>query len=386
MKRLRILTAVLLTVATLTVFAFAFAKTSDNVPPVPYSADIPTLCFDSDGDFRILHLSDFHEWMGIEKEGFMNIEHQENLKPLLTDYVNSVLDEYSPDLVVLGGDNIFSLNWLNDLSDEGVSIKTYRAIAELFETREQYRTCTFGNHDSESARSKEDFVKVLTEYEYFVGGLEDGENFKAAVFEADEGGKDDFVGNYSIPIYKADGSVAYNVYVLDSGSYRSTGHAYSSITEEQTEWYLAESERLEKETGSIIPSLLFTHIPFIEVQEAYEAGGRLAGFYAGISPAETRSPIFEACFGRGDVKGIFFGHNHYNSATLVYERDGKEILLAVTPSCQAQSYEDTSTTMHARVIDIGTDGSFTTYVVSSDKNAKIEKVTFPSAENIPAAA
>lgn len=112
-----------------------------------------------------------------------------------------------------------------------MSIKTYRAIAELFETREQYWTCTFGNHDSESARSKEDFVMVLTEYEYFVGGLEDGENFKAAVFEADEGGKDDFVGNYSIPIYKADSSVAYNVYVLDSGSYRSTGHAYSSITE-----------------------------------------------------------------------------------------------------------------------------------------------------------
>ena len=164
-----------------------------------------------------------------------------------------------------------------------MSIKTYRAIAELFETREQYWTCTFGNHDSESARSKEDFVMVLTEYEYFVGGLEDGENFKAAVFEADDASKDDFVGNYSIPIYKADGSVAYNVYVLDSGSYRSTGHAYSSITEEQTEWYLAESERLEKETGSIIPSLLFTHIPFIEVQEAYEAGGRLAGFYAGIS-------------------------------------------------------------------------------------------------------
>lgn len=384
MKRLRILTAVLLTVATLTVFAFAFAKTYGEEPPAVNNADVPALCFDSDGDFRILHLSDFHEWMGIEKEGFMNIEHRENLKPLLLSYVNSVLDEYSPDLVVLGGDNIFSLNWLNDLSDEGVSMKTYRAIAELFEAREQYWTCTFGNHDSESARSKEDFVKVLTEYEYFVGGLEDGENFKAAVFEADDAAKDDFVGNYSIPIYTTDGSVAYNVYVLDSGSYRSSGHPYLSITEAQTEWYLAESDRLEKESGKIIPSLLFTHIPFIEVQEAYEAGGQLAGFYAGISPAETRSPIFEACFTRGDVKGVFFGHNHYNSATLVYERDRKEILLAVTPACQAQSYEDTSTPMHARVIDIGTDGSFTTYVISSDKNAEIEKVTFPRSGNTAA--
>ena len=166
--------------------------------------------------------------------------------------------------------------------------------------------------------------------------------------------------------------------MLDSGSYRSTGHAYSSITEAQTQWYLEDSARLEKETGAAVPALLFTHIPFIEVQEAYDAGGQLAGFYAGISPAETRSPIFEACFERGDVKGIFFGHNHYNSATLVYERGGKEILLAVTPSCQAQSYEDTETPMHARVIDLKTDGSFTTFVVSSDPDYEIEAVRFPS--------
>ena len=385
MKKLRTLTAVLLTVVTLAVLAFAFAKTSRDETPLPYSVGTPALSFDAEGGFRILHLCDFHEWLGIEKEGFMNIEHQENLKPLLTDYVNSALDEYSPDLVVLGGDNIFSLNWLSDLSDDGVSIKTYRAIAELFETHEQYWTCTFGNHDSESARSKEDFLKVLTEYEYFVGGFEDGENFKAAVFEADESAKDDFVGNYSIPIHTADGAVAYNVYVLDSGSYRSSGHPYLSITEEQTEWYLDESVRLESETGRLVPSLLFTHIPFIEVQEAYEAGGALAGLYTGISPADTRSPIFEACFTRGDVTGVFFGHNHYNSATLVYERDGKEMLLAVTPACQAQSYEDASTPMHARVIDLKTDGSFTTYVISSDESAETEKVAFPRSVNASAA-
>ena len=134
-----------------------------------------------------------------------------------------------------------------------MSIKTYRAIAELFETREQYWTCTFGNHDSESARSKEDFVMVLTEYEYFVGGLEDGENFKAAVFEADEGGKDDFVGNYSIPIYKADGSVAYNVYVLDSGSYRSTGHAYSSIRKNRRNGILPNPSGSRKKREALSP-------------------------------------------------------------------------------------------------------------------------------------
>lgn len=378
MKKFNVFVAVILTVLTVAVVSVSVAKTLSDSPAPQNASTPPALRFDEAGDFRILHLSDFHEWMGIEKEGLLNIEIQDELKPLLLEYVNAALDEYKPDLVVLGGDNIFSLNWLTDLSDDGVSIRTYRAIAEIFESREQYWTFTFGNHDSESARSKADFLKVLADCEYFIGGLESGENFKAAVFEADEKFKDDFVGNYSIPIRTADGATAYNVYVLDSGSYRSTGHAYSSITEAQTEWYLAESARLEKENGAAVPALLFTHIPFIEVQEAYDAGGQLAGFYAGISPAETRSPIFEACFERGDVKGIFFGHNHFNSATLVYERDGKEILLAVTPSCQAQSYEDTETPMHARVIDLKTDGSFTTFVVSSDPDYEIEAVRFPS--------
>ena len=378
MKKFNVFVAVILTVLTVAVVSVSVVKTPSDSPAPQNASEPPALRFDEAGDFRILHLSDFHEWMGIEKEGLFNIEIQDTLKPLLLEYVNAALDEYKPDLVVLGGDNIFSLNWLTDLSDDGVSIRTYRAIAEIFESREQYWTFTFGNHDSESARSKADFLKVLADCEYFIGGLEDGENFKAAVFEADEKGKDDFVGNYSIPIRTADGATAYNVYVLDSGSYRSTGHAYSSITEAQTQWYLEDSARSEKETGAIVPALLFTHIPFIEVQEAYDAGGQLAGFYAGISPAETRSPIFEACFERGDVKGIFFGHNHYNSATLVYERDGKEILLAVTPSCQAQSYEDTETPMHARVIDLKTDGSFTTFVVSNQTGYEIEKVTFPS--------
>lgn len=378
MKKFNVFVAVILTVLTVAVVSVSVVKTLSDSPAPQNATEPPVLRFDEAGDFRILHLSDFHEWMGIEKEGLLNIEIQDTLKPLLLEYVNAALDEYKPDLVVLGGDNIFSLNWLTDLSDDGVSIRTYRAIAEIFESREQYWTFTFGNHDSESARSKADFLNALADCEYFIGGLESGENFKAAVFEADEKGKDDFVGNYSIPIRTADGATAYNVYVLDSGSYRSTGHAYSSITEAQTEWYLAESARLEKENGAAVPALLFTHIPFIEVQEAYDAGGQLAGFYAGISPAETRSPIFEACFTRGDVKGIFFGHNHYNSATLVYERDGKEILLAVTPSCQAQSYEDTETPMHARVIDLKTDGSFTTFVVSSDPDYEIEAVRFPS--------
>lgn len=383
MKKLGIIISVLLLIATATVFVIGLtADLPSGMRLLNFTPEEHALTFDADDSFRILHVSDFHEWMGIELEGVMNIEFQDILKPLLTSYLTSVLDKYAPDLVVVGGDNIFSLSLLTDFSENGISMRTYRAIADFFEEREQYWTCTFGNHDSESAHPKEDFLKVLIGYDYFIGGFSDGENCNAAVFEAPpevDAAADDFVGNYSIPIYGKDGSIRYNVYVLDSGSHRATGYPYLSITDEQTDWYLEESLRLESLAGAPVPSLIFTHIPFIEMQEAYEASGSVAGSYTGISPSDTRSEIFEACFGRGDVTGIFFGHNHYNSASVIYERDGREILLSVTPACQAQSYEDTETPMHARVIDLKTDGSFITYVVGSSLDAVTEEVAFPCA-------
>ena len=36
--------------------------------------------------------------------------------------------------------------------------------------------------------------------------------------------------------------------------------------------------------------------------------------------SDTRSPIFEALLERGDVRGIFFGHEHVEDATVIYYR------------------------------------------------------------------
>ena len=48
-----------------------------------------------------------------------------------------------------------------------------------------------------------------------------------------------------------------------------------------------------------------------------------AGFFfciVKLRNSDTRSPIFEALLERGDVRGIFFGHEHVEDATVIYSR------------------------------------------------------------------
>jgi hypothetical protein len=103
-----------------------------------------------DGIFKILQIADTHEWLGIEKG--LGVEKKDNLKPLLLQYLTDVLESENPDLVVLSGDNVFCLSWLDVIL--GYSVDTYVAFADFFEGRGQYWTMTFGNHDSEGPKTK----------------------------------------------------------------------------------------------------------------------------------------------------------------------------------------------------------------------------------------
>ena len=97
----------------------------------------PPLVFSEDGKFTVLHLTDFHEWLGVEGEGLLNVARRDGLKPLLEDFIVSSLDSVDPDLVVLGGDNVFPLSFWYDIGENSISLATYRAIAEVFEARSQ---------------------------------------------------------------------------------------------------------------------------------------------------------------------------------------------------------------------------------------------------------
>lgn len=360
---------ILMLLATACVMIFSGLK---DVPvPRVEPREYPPLMFDENGEFTVLHLTDFHEYMLIEGKNFADITLVDNLKPRLTQFIEACLEEVKPDLVVLGGDNIFGLSAVAEFMDTTVSIKTYRAIAELFEEHEQYWTLTFGNHDSEL--DKIDYLNEVVKYDYFIGGTEDEKYFSAKVFPTDtvigNSHADYYVGNYSIPVYDETGTqIAYNIFVLDSGSYTLTPPAdvpYLSITREQTDWYLSESEKLEQESGHIVPAVMFSHIPFAEMEDAYNAGNYLGGEEAGWMLSTIPSPIYDAILKRGDVKGVFFGHMHGSDVTVYGEGNGHRLLMGITKATQSSGYDDTDSVLGMRVINLHTDGSFATYTGDS---------------------
>lgn len=362
---------ILVLLATACVMIFSGLK---DVPvPRVEPREYPPLMFDDDGEFTILHLTDFHEYLLIEGSNFADITIVDQLKPRLVRFIESCLQEIEPDLVVLGGDNIFGLSAVAEFMDSPISIMTYRAIAELFEEHKQYWTLTFGNHDSESVLDKIDYLNEVAKYDYFIGGTEDEKYFSAKVFPTDtvigNSHADYYVGNYSIPVYDETGTqIAYNIFVLDSGSYTLTPPAdvpYLSITEQQTDWYLSESKKLEQESGHIVPAVMFSHIPFAEMEDAYNAGNYLGGEEAGWMLSTIPSPIYDAILARGDVKGVFFGHMHGSDVTVYGEGNGHRLLMGITKATQSSGYDDTDSVLGMRVINLHTDGSFATYTGDS---------------------
>lgn len=331
---------------------------------IPVKKPFQKLEFIEDG-FTILQLTDFHEWAG--QENGRGVTPEDSLKPRLTDFFDEVLENTKPDLVVVTGDNIFPLSFLWDFLGN-ISINTLVYIAEYFESKEQMWTMTFGNHDTESTVKKENFISAIASYKYFIGEQTEDSLNKSYTQVVSSPNESNRVGNYSIPIFKGE-EIAFNLFLLDSGSHYSPGKEprdYLAITQEQTNWYNEEMLRLKEIKGEVVPSILFTHIPFIEMDELYSSyTDTVYGLYGGISNSSVRSPIFHACVQNKDVRGIFFGHNHSSSLTLFSQTNNHKIMMGITPQCAADSYSDTTSIMYGRVIQLLSNGNFSTYIYSS---------------------
>ncbi len=361
MKKLANLLVVLLSIVSLAVGVVAIAvelKPNDKVEGLP--KEVPPLSFSNEGEFTILHLTDFHEWMGIELA--VGVKEQDTLKPLLESFIRQSVALYSPNLVVIGGDNIFSLSAIYDAIGN-ISIKTYKTIAELFEELGVYWTLTFGNHDSESAKNKYDFIEAVSSYPHFIGGEKVDSAHETLIVKA-ENGEADYVSNFFIPIYTCsdnDYTPAYNLFIMDSGSYDyvNKNDGYRAITPKQTEWY---EEKVKLNPS--IPSIMFSHIPFQECNSAFLNSDGI-GVWSGVSPSGLENLILKKIMELKNTKAIFFGHNHLNSWTGYYETENYKLMMGVTPSAQAQSYDDTTSTLSGRIVKLNTDGQLKTFVYNN---------------------
>ena len=337
------------------------------------------LSFGDDGKFTVLQISD----------------PQDDHYPAY-DMVNLIkisIEQTNPDLIVYTGD-IVEDSRIGDIGidgeslREGVEVDSYEqtfsnvkvtcdAVFAEAEKRDIPFAIAQGNNDYKCGITNEDWLKIYNSYENCI--IFDESN--------DESGRID----YNLEIKSADGKTAFNIWLMDT--------ATNSVTEEQIEWYKAESAALKAANGGEpVPSILFQHIPtsdpgfLFEECNMWDEGARLEGskFYrlnkeiangynaSAFTIPEDTSAQFKAWKECGDVKGAYFGHWHTEGFTGTY--DGIE--LGMTYGCEFAK----TGPYGIRVFTINENGSFEneiyTYEGSVKKgNARLElQVDEPYAE------
>ncbi len=299
---------------------------------VSMAADEPQLKFDSNGEFRILHLCDCQDtYPAVEA---------------MMQFINYLLDEYEPDLVVLGGDNTI-----------GPAETKEQAIEELvkpFVDHKTYFTLVFGNHDGEQGYTNDQLLEMYQKY---------GKGYCLAYDTVPELSG---CADHNLPIIGKDGKVAYNLYMLDTGTsgyVDAEGHSgYEGVYPDQIKWFEdTNNAYTEANGGKVIPSMVFQHIIVGAVMDAlymekedfplsvfsefsngkeYDVAiAKLSAMEKGDMYFEVPSPGVED-FGEFDamvrqgVVATFAGHDHINSFTINHQ--GVDIVN--TPGATLQAY------------------------------------------------
>lgn len=233
--------------------------------------------------------------------------------------INASLDEAKPDLVVYSGDQIWGKR--NFKGDKNEVERVLRELtAPVSERNIPFAIC-FGNHDRQVGLSNDEQFEIYKKFPCFIGKTTPDI---------------DGVGNFCYEIKEND-EIKYLLYLIDSHSNLKIG--YDNVHENQIEWYRKTRDEYIEKTGSPIPSVVIQHIPVCEVFELLTRvkktkKGAVRGFrthdgeyfvlnkervnkegFMKESPADPQenSGEFEALTEKGEVKGLYFGHDHNNS-------------------------------------------------------------------------
>ena len=292
--------------------------------------------FTTDGDFKVMHITDVHIGGGFLSKGY-------DEKAL--NAVALMVTKEKPDLLIVTGDVAFPVPYTAGTFNNYSGAK---AFANLMETLGVYWDVTLGNHDSEA-------------YSYFdreaVAALYGSGEFEYCLFQAGPEDVDGF-GNHTIEVKNSDGIITQAMILIDSQAYikdniiESIKGTYDNIHLNQVEWYETEIKRMNAENSKTIKEIqgdvngglyekygtvktqAFFHIPLVEMGDAWaefvendfndtenfkyfdgiiaEGGRRI---YCGLGEDE----LFEKMLELGSTKGIYNGHDHVNNTTFEYK-------------------------------------------------------------------
>ena len=342
-----ILSVLLVVVGAVSAYAAVFVDVS-----APEHAHVS---FNEEGKLKILQIAD--------------IQDDAAFPAVARALLKTSVEKIAPDLILLTGDNIAGYACRTKLLARS-AIKQYM---DIFESLGIPVAMVFGNHDDDDTPyTKAEQIEQYMTYSCFVGcaGVEAtktvGNNTTTNL------------GTYNIPVFASKDSdeIIYNIWCIDSGNYNpddSVG-GYGYVLPEQLEWYVEKSNELKEiNGGEPMPSIAFQHIVPPQIFDALtevEAGAEGAVQYGGkyyMLPenvdrntnwlSETPCPPnygFAEGFNevntmleQGDVKAIFFGHDHINSYVVPYQ--GMD--LVSSPGFTFQSYNDAHRGVRVITID-----------------------------------
>ena len=280
--------------------------------------------FTTDGEFKVMHLTDIH--IG---GGFMSKDVDEKA----LNAVATMVTKEKPDLVIATGDIAFPVPYTAGTFNNYSGAK---AFGNLMDSLGVYWDVTFGNHDAEA-------------YSYFdrkaISEIYSGDEFEYCLFQAGPEDVDGY-GNHIIEVKNSEGVITQAMILIDSQAYvkdniiESIKGTYDNVHENQVEWYEAEINRMNAENKAIdknadtVKSLAFFHIPLVEMLDGWNEfkdnayadtddfkfvdgimgeGGKVV--YCGLGEDE----LFEKMVELDSTKAMFNGHDHLNNATFQYK-------------------------------------------------------------------
>lgn len=274
------------------------------------------LRFNSDHKFKIMQIADTQEIPAVS--------------PDTLSLINNALDREKPDLVIFTGDQIKGYS-KKFKKDPAIIESTIDILVEPIAKRNIPFMVTYGNHDAQCGVDNRGQYKFYAKYDNFISG--------------DLRNSDD-VGTADIQIYSStEDKPMFELYIIDSHGKAKDGAGYAPVDKKQIEWYVSRREQLKAENGDYLPSLVFQHIPvpeFFDVIKKVPKGTKGAvpaygaheneyfvlndetiaeGGFMLESPAspDVNTGEVEAMSEKGDVLGIYVGHDHNNSFVVKYK-------------------------------------------------------------------
>ena len=244
-----------------------------------------------------------------------------NIQKYCYDYVTEIIEATNPDLILLTGDNVYG-----EFDDNG---SVWTSFVNFMDSFEIPWAPIFGNHDNESKKGVDWQCEQFEKAEY-------------CLFDQKELSGN---GNYSVGIKQGE-NLTRVFYMLDtngcsnaSDATLANGHTYREvgIREDQIDWYTTQIEILKEFSPETKISMAY-HIQQNAFAEAYaKYGFKLGEQYQDINIdlLENKAEGDFGYIGR-DLKGegtyltvaelkklgvdsVFVGHEHCNSASVVYE-------------------------------------------------------------------